>query len=241
MSRPTSRALTTGGIAAVLLMWAMHAGQVRADGAAMPVAAAPAPLAVSAGDDTTGPRAQEPRARKDNLHIGGVIGAGFPRPLAIEGTVKVQRLVSIGVEYSLMPELTIQGVHTRFWAVAADMRVFPARNGFFVGLRAGRQHLAADTVLSIQGQEVPIDAAVETTFINPRAGILWTWNSGITLGIDAGLQIPVSARATGALVYADQVMVPQGMEIVDQVRSVADYLGRSVIPTFDLLRVGILL
>ena len=215
---------------------------------AAPLHAAPlhaAPLAaVVTQDADTAPETQRGSGRNDNLQIGGVIGAGFPRPLAIEAMVKVQRLVAVGVEYSLLPEVTIEGVHTRFWAVAADMRVFPARNGFFVGLRAGRQHLAADTVLRFRDQFIPIDAAVETTFLNPRVGILWTWSSGITLGIDAGLQIPVSSRTSGALAATEGLTLPpgvQGMEIVNRVRSTANYLGESTIPTFDLFRLGLLL
>jgi hypothetical protein len=31
------------------------------------------------------------------------------------------------------------------------------------------------------------------------------------------------------------------MDIIDRVRGVADYLGESTIPTFDLLRFGLLL
>lgn len=180
-------------------------------------------------------------ARADDLQFGALVGVGFPRPLAVEGMVKVQRAVSIGVEYSLLPATTISGVSTSFWAVAADLRLFPFRNGFFLGLRIGRQYVAADATLLVSDQRLPVAASMQTTFLNPRAGILWTWSSGVTLGIDAGLQIPVSSRMGGVLAYGDDVALPQGMEIVSQVRSVAGYLGESTIPTLDLVRIGLLL
>jgi hypothetical protein len=201
----------------------------------------PAPQAqVSARDE--GEDEPEPgRSPRDDFQVGPLVGIGFPRPLALGGIVKVQRLVSLGVEYSFLPETTISDVNTSFWAIAGDMRLFPFRNFFFVGLRAGRQHLAADTVIVYGEQRYAVAAAVKTVFINPRLGLLFTWSSGITLGLDAGLQIPVSARESGALAAADAYTVPQGMEIIQEVRSVADYLGHSTIPTFDLLRVGLLL
>jgi hypothetical protein len=218
-----------------------HADDARASTDALPGAPLPARAIQDADSE---PEEPGDSGRKDNLQLGGLIGAGFPRPLAIEAMVKVQRLVAVGVEYSLLPEITISGVHTSFWAVAADMRVFPLRNGFFVGLRAGRQHLAADTILAVGPQLIPLETEVQTTFLNPRVGILWTWSSGITLGIDAGLQIPVSSRTSGALAASDGLVLPpgvQGMDIIDRVRGVADYLGESTIPTFDLLRFGLLL
>jgi hypothetical protein len=180
-------------------------------------------------------------ARPDDFQFGAVLGVGFPRPLAVEGMFKVQRLVSLGAEYSLLPSMTISDVGTAFWAVAATMRVFPFRNGFFIGLRAGQQHLSAATTLIAGDQRFPITASVRTVFLNPRAGVLWTFSSGVTLGIDAGLQIPVSSRASGVLAANEALAIPEAMAIVGQVGDVADYLGETTIPTLDLLRVGLLL
>src|SRR4051794_26909559 len=79
----------------------------------------PAAEPTDRGDDDTDP-----------LRIGAIAGVGFPRPLAIEALVKIEGVVALGLEYSLLPKTTLGGVETRFWALAADARVFPFKNGF---------------------------------------------------------------------------------------------------------------
>jgi len=211
----------------------MGSGVARAED----VLAATAPVS-----DSTDRDVEREESRRDKFRIGGLIGAGFPRPLAIEGMFKVQKLVALGVEYSLLPETTISGIDTSFWAIAADLRVFPFRNGFFFGLRAGSQRLSGEATVVFAGQTLSDSTAVQTMFINPRLGFLWTWSKGFTLGLDAGLQIPVSSRTTGALAEVEgTALPPQAAAIEADLRSVADYLGRSTIPTLDLIRVGLLL
>jgi hypothetical protein len=184
------------------------------------------------------------RKRKDAVQLGAVVGVGFPRPLAAEAMIKVQRWVALGVEYSVFPKTTISDVDASLWALAGDLRVFPFRNGFFLGVRAGQQRLAADTDVTLEGQTINVATAVDTVFVNPRVGLLWTFNSGITLGIDAGLQFPVSTRTSGALALSsdfDEMLPGDYGSTVRQVRNVAEYLGDSTIPTLDLLRIGLLL
>jgi hypothetical protein len=220
------------GFAIVLLL--LGSGGARADGV---LASAPEPVSDSADRDV-----ERDQARRETVRFGGLIGLGFPRPLAIEAMLKLQRLVGLGVEYSLLPETTISGIDTSFWAIAADLRVFPFRNGFFFGLRAGSQRLSGEATVLVAGQTLTESTAVQTMFVNPRIGFLWTWNAGFSLGLDAGLQIPVSNRTTGALAEVEgTTLPPQAAPIEAELRSVADYLGRSTIPTLDLIRVGLLL
>ena len=200
---------------------------------------APAPNQVTNRD--TGKREQKPEGsrRTDHVRFGVLGGVGFPRPLAIEGFVKIENLVGVGVEYSVLPTLDISGVETSFYAVAADARVFPFKNAFFVGLRAGRQHLGGSANIPITSFGVVRESAsVDTTFVNPRLGFLWTWEPGVTLGIDAGVQIPVSSSMTSSI---PQSAIPSSVTIDDDIMRVSNTLGRNVLPTVDLLKIGFLL
>lgn len=180
---------------------------------------------------------KQPRSDEDDEHlrIGPVVGVGFPRPFAIEGLVKVERLVAIGLEYSFMPTTKISDVETRFSALAGDLRVFPFRGAFFVGLRAGRSSLSANATINVaQLGTVTQSADAVAWFVNPRVGFLWTWKSGLSLGIDAGVQLPLSASL--------EKTFPSGVvpEVDDTIRIVSKTLGNGVTPTVDLLRVGFL-
>lgn len=171
----------------------------------------------------------------DAFRLGAVAGIGFPRPLAIEGMIKVGGVLALGVEYSAMPKTNIMGVDTRFWALAGDARLFPFKGGFFVGLRGGRQVLSGTTTIDLGAYGAYAQSgAAETWFVNPRIGFLWTWRSGFTLGIDAGIQIPIGPSLTTTL--------PAGVapQIDETIASVANTFGNGVTPTIDLLRVGFL-
>jgi hypothetical protein len=169
----------------------------------------------------------------DALRIGVLGGVGFPRPLAVEGVLVFDRLVLLGAEYSALPATTFSGVQTSIWAVAADARVFPFRNGFFLGVRGGEQHLdeSAHVTVTNVGAFSASNAA-DTTFVNPRMGFLWSWGP-LALGIDAGVQIPLSASTSSNL--------PAGVTPPATVTDLTRMLSQQVIPTIDLLRIGLVL
>lgn len=171
---------------------------------------------------------------EEHFRIGAIGGVGFPRPLAIEGLIKLERTLALGAEYSVLPTVTISGVETSFWAVAADARLFPFGGAFFVGLKAGRQHLGVHGTVSVsQVGTLTESVAVDTTFLNPRLGFLWTWSPGVTLGIDAGVQIPIASTASNTL--------PSELHLNQDVNDVANRFGKTTLPTVDLLRIGFLL
>src|SRR6185436_16681768 len=109
--------------------------------------------------------------------------------------------------------------------------LFPLRNVLFLGLRAGRQHIAADTtVISEERGLVPAGVRVDTWYLNPRLGLLWTSNFGLAVGADIGVQIPVSSQVESTF--------PAGAASNTAVR-VANSFGKAVVPSIDLLRIGL--
>jgi hypothetical protein len=186
------------------------------------------------GAETPSARADEVGDRDSRVHVGVLGGIGFPRPLALEGLIGVGHVLALGAEYSVLPTTTISGVETRFWALAADARVFPFGGAFFLGARAGHQHLSGSTTVAIPSIGAASGAlAVDTWFVNPRAGFLWMWHSGLALGIDAGVQVPIASNMS--------TTIPSGLSLDPRVTRVADALGKDLVPTIDLLRIGLVL
>ena len=166
------------------------------------------------------------------LRVGVIGGMGFPRPLAIEALAEVSGYAALGVEYGVLPSITVDGVSASLWSFAADVRVFPFRGVFFVGLRLGRQHVGATTTIAMGALGNATEVlGLDSWFLNPRAGFLWTMDGGLTLGVEAGVQIPLSPDVSSSLPIA---LYPSAQRTIEA-------LGSSVIPTVDLVRVGLVL
>ncbi len=178
------------------------------------------------------PRPRRRRVEEEHLRIGAIGSMGFPEPLSVEGIVKLERVFALGVEYGFLPRTTVAGVEIASDAIAADARIFPFGDGFFMGIRAGKQHVRASSAVTLGSYGSTAGSiALDTWFVNPRIGFLWTSSPGLTIGLDMGVQIPVSAT------YASTF--PSGVETPAQ--SAARAFGRSILPTVDLLRLGFLL
>lgn len=172
--------------------------------------------------------------------MGPLLGVGFPRPLAVGGLVKFEKFVGVGLEYSFLPRVTVANVDTAFNAFAVDLRVFPFRGAFFIGARAGRQWLDARASLNAGRFGVFTESMEAATwFLNPRAGFLHRFDNGITIGVDAGIQLPINPtyRRSGA---ATEAGIASQLDVDGTLVAVADALGNNVTPTIDLLRLGFL-
>jgi hypothetical protein len=187
-------------------------------------------------------RAQEAEAEtgaERPLHVGALAGVAFPRPLSVEAVVGLGRRGVVGVEYGVLPALTISGVRTTLWGVAGDARIFPFRGPFFVGVRAGVQRLDAAGRATF-GSAPPIDAslAVTTWYVNPRIGVLWTLGPGVTIGLNAGAQVPVAVSESSSPASFPGAPPQAVATATGRVASVVTPVTRQVLPTFDLLQLG---
>jgi hypothetical protein len=188
------------------------------------------------GGDAHAAESPSDRARPaEALRVGVLGGVGFPRPLQIEGFARVHRFFGAGVEYGVAPAMTIDGVRGSLWSVAGDLRVFPLRGAFFVGVRAGMQHFDVSATIPM-GPFGSMNGVlgVDTWFIEPRLGFLWVGPWGLSLGVDAGVQLPVATSESTNVPPWMMAAAPSG--VTDSV----NLLGRTALPTVDLLRVGVL-
>jgi hypothetical protein len=181
------------------------------------------------------PREQSSDGPFDPFRLGAFTGVGFPRPVSIEGFIKIDKIIGFGLEYSLLPQLTVSGINTQLSAIMGDVRVFPLETGFFIGMGVGRQHLSAISATALPAELGGGNPGItmDSYILNPRIGFLSTWSWGLTLGIDAGVQIPVSVTT--------QNTIPSGISFSPDPTGVANAFGKSVLPTVDLLRIGLLL
>jgi hypothetical protein len=190
--------------------------------------------------DSRSPAPDKPRheATEDGDHdhapfrIGALGGVGFPRPLEIEAMIKLGDYVGLGAEYGVMPKVSISGVDSKMWSFAGDLRVFPFRGIFFIGLRAGYQHIDSSTTLTVASLgSISESAELATTFVNPRIGFLWTMKSGLSIGMDAGVQVPLNSTFSSSLPSVVTESAPAA--------GVINAFG-GVLPTVDLLQIGFL-
>ena len=199
------------------------------DALAQPATSALAPGATGPFDSA--PSASEPSENElpvplavPPVRLGAIAGVGFPHPLAVEALAEFSGYVAVGAEYGALPAVTIDNVRTSLWSLSADVRVFPFRGAFFIGLRAGRQHVEATTTVTIMSLGSATEVLdLDAWFLNPRIGFLWTSHKGITLGIDAGVQLPLGPSTTSTLPLA----------LYPEAESTVHTLGSSALPTIE--------
>ncbi len=174
------------------------------------------------------------REHEDAVDIGVLGGIGFPHPLAVEAIVRLRKTVLLGAEYGFLPKTTISSVDVSMWSAAADLRVFPFKGAFFVGVRGGYQSLTGETTLSAANLGSYTESAeVGTWFVNPRIGFLWVWKP-LALGIDAGVQVPLSTTVSRSSLLAAASPATDA-----EITKWTNTMGRTVIPTLDLIRIGL--
>jgi hypothetical protein len=67
--------------------------------------------------------------------------------------------------------------------------------------------------------------------VNPRLGFLWTLNGGFSIGLEAGVQLPISSSFSSTL--------PDAIASRVHTSTPVDLLT-GALPTVDLLRIGML-
>ena len=210
--------------------------------AAIDTAAWPASGAAKGAPGQANAEVDEGRSKSgDGFRVGALGGVGFPHPLTIEGVIGVERALAVGAEYGFLPQSTIGGVDMKLWSLAGDARIFPFRGPFFLGVRGGHQRFSAAMSASLRTFGTVTDTmTVDTWFINPRIGALWMWDSWLAVGIEAGLQIPLSSNVSNSL-PENLPSDPRVTTATSKLNNLADTVGNSVLPTIDLLRIGFVL
>lgn len=171
----------------------------------------------------------------------------LPRPIEGEIAVKLGDYFAVGGQYSMFPNITFPGMDAKakFSAIQGTLRTFPFGGSFYIGVNGGVQTLFA----SMSEGDLTVESDMSSPIITPQLGWLWTWDSGFTLGLNLGVQIPlakdpeVDVKYQGTSITSAASMLPdekqaKANDLKDKVNKVAKLVGKTPLPQVDLLKIG---
>jgi hypothetical protein len=208
----------------------------------------PAPDHGQAPTQSSAPPADDP------LRVGVIVGiASFPRPVEVELAFKLGRWFGLGLEGSFLPELSVPGVDAKLdlKAVQGVFRWYPFGGAFFLGGGLGYQNFQASFGETVDNGQLDVTADMSGAFIIPQVGWMFITDSGLSFGINFGIQIPIPKEPVVTAAYnrqpvpaqasssVPQDVIDQAQTNVDNVRSVAKFIVRYPFPEIDFLRIGL--
>ena len=214
----------------------------------------PTPIALPGPVPETPPpppeRAAPEREREPIWRPAILVGLiAFPRPIEVEALIKVRRTLALGVQYSVLPTLSLpdDAASLQLDAAQGTFRWFPFGGVFYLGGGFGYQRLRASIGQTIDGGGLRVVADMSTFFVSPQLGWLWFTHSGFSIGLNLGVQIPFPREPNVDVTYGGQPLPSQGApanvaSAADndrkQVADVARVIMRYPIPNIDLLKIG---
>lgn len=175
------------------------------------------------------------------VRAGFLVGiVSIPRPINVELSLKPNELLGFGVGFSMIPRIEVDEFAANMYAFNAVGRIFPFKGSFYVGLGAGVQNINVEAYQDIRNQRYTGQVEHTSLFVTPQVGWLWMWDSGFTLGLNLGAQIPLTSSPEVTIRNAAGREVDPGRaaELRDDVNDVAKVLGFYPLPAFDLLKIG---
>lgn len=196
------------------------------------------------------------------FRVGIILGVGLPSIVSFGGMIKLTRYFGAGLNIGLIPsiKLSLYGeAQLSYQEYDIYGRIFPFGGALFAGAGVGYASVSGNFEASYDtsqfqgmaqaaGLTVPnplfvaSNASVRVLVLTPTIGLLHTFGSGFTLGVDVGAQIPIAPSDTRfqTVVPAqvpqqirDQYVTPNDQKVQDTLNS----MSRTVIPTLNL-RVG---
>jgi hypothetical protein len=168
----------------------------------------------------------------------GVMAAVAPLPQGLYGVevgVKYKRWASVGAQFSGTPTIVVGPASATLNTFSLNGRFHPFRGGFFLGASLGRSSIHAEA--SDEGQTARVEAT--RTFVTPGFGWLYTLPSGLSLGfMSLGVNVPLTGDVKTELPAAAAVTTP---DLAQKANDLAKPLGRQVLPSVELFRIGFLL
>jgi len=214
-------------------------------------------------------KSKDDKSKKDDgegllgpFRIGIILGTGLPSILSFGGMIKLTRYFGAGVNVGLIPAIRLAyygEAELAYQEYDIYARIFPFGGALFAGAGVGYAHVAGrfnappfntspyqnmvpPGVVLPNPIYVTNEASVRVMVLTPTIGLLHTFGSGFTIGIDAGAQIPIAPSETSFDTKlppsVPQPVIDQFVEPNNQkVRDTLDTMSRTIIPTLNL-RVG---
>jgi hypothetical protein len=195
------------------------------------------------------------------FRIGVLVGSGLPSIVSFGGMIKLTRYFGAGVNVGLIPsiKLSLYGdAQLSYQEYDLYARIFPLGGMLFLGAGVGYATMKGSfkssyDVSALQSLaptlpnplSVESQGSVRTLVLTPTIGLLHTFSSGFTLGVDLGAQIPIAPSATHystnlppslPAAIETQYVQPNDKKVQDTI----DKVGRTILPTVNV-RLGWLL
>jgi hypothetical protein len=170
-------------------------------------------------------------------HLGLVLGAsGIEQPVHGEVALRfASGFLSARFGGGIVPGvigsamLSAVGVHggaLTSWSTEAGLALHPFGGSFFLGATAGHLSLSASAPTALGA----VNISANTLYLTPRLGWLAVWDSGFTLGFEAGAQLPLGPN----------VVVTGPSSVVAKVESLSRSIAALPLPT-AAVKLGFLL
>lgn len=177
------------------------------------------------------------------VRVGPTVGIGAPDGLRFGLFTTWKGLLGAGGAVSVIPTLDFPSSEpatvSRFTG-EGFLRVHPFRGAFYAGLAAGVAKTEARTsLLAIEGEprsRVDVHASSSTFYLAPHLGFRWMLSFGLTVGFDAGVEIPVAAGKS----QLDASAAGQSLQVDGKgpIATAMNYAATKPIPALHLLEVG---
>lgn len=191
------------------------------------------------------------------FRIGPVVGVGLPAFLSFGGAIKLTKYFGAGINYGIVPTLQFAyygDATVAYQGVDIYGHIHPFGGGLFLGAAIGYAHvrgtytetfdISAYVPMPIPGVDLKSfdytsEATMQTLVLTPELGYFYTFKSGFTFGVEAGLQIPI---APSEIEFKSHVDADIPDQVVDQfvtptdkrVQETLERVGQSVLPTIGI-------
>ena len=191
------------------------------------------------------------------FRIGPVIGVGLPSFLSFGGAIKLTKYFGAGINFGIVPEIQFAyygDATVSYQSVNIYGHIHPFGGGFFLGAGIGYAHVrgtyadefdisayAPAPIPGVNLDSFPYtsEATVQTLVLTPELGYFFTFKSGFTMGIDAGIQIPIAPSEIDFESHVDSdipdAVVERFTKPTDErVESTLERVGQTILPTIGI-------
>jgi hypothetical protein len=176
--------------------------------------------------------------------------------MSFGGMIKLTRYFGAGVNIGLIPSIRLAyygEAELAYQEYDIYGRIFPFGGALFAGAGVGYARAAGNIRTTVPVPPVPMvplppsvsiasETSVRVMVLTPTIGLLHTFGSGFTIGVDAGAQIPIApSESTFETTIFPALPPDKQQQYVEpnerQVRDTLDTMSRTIIPTLNL-RIG---
>lgn len=184
--------------------------------AALFVLGLPAAADPGAAADADEPSVYTTEGVLGSMRAGAAAGVGVPDGIRLSAVFKWSGVIAFGGAFSTLPSLTLPGTDATIARTGGEgfVRVHPFRTAFFFGIAGGFAHTSGTYSEVVKGQRIALSGTTGTGYVAPHLGFHFMLPYTLTLGFDAGVEIPIAASREGSLAKSIEVVTTKPIPVV---------------------------